>query len=220
MKDKRVVVSFAAGVVVAAALGGIYFWFQDVRPTASHLAEVIRPTAGDDDRVVVAGGSLKISSDYGFDMDNPNDHQTANHRDKGRTVNRLEIWSDNNAARTDQFFPSGQVDVDFEYCPDDCSDGSKTHDHVTITAPKGKKLKVSNSEGVHPIGDEAHLNPLLIDHQPNQPGPPKQGTVTQIKISGKLDHTPQPSYACAADGKCHVALHYWCPSTVEGACKN
>jgi hypothetical protein len=220
MKDKRVVVSFAAGVVVAAALGGIYFWFQDVRPTASHLAEVIRPTAGDDDRVVVAGGSLKISSDYGFDMDNPNDHQTANHRDKGRTVNRLEIWSDNNAARTDQFFPSGQVDVDFEYCPDDCSDGSKKHDHVTITAPGGKKLKVSNSDGVHPIGDEAHLNPLLIDHQPNQPGPPKQGTVTQIKISGKLGHTPQPSYACAANGKCHVVVHYWCPSTVEGACKN
>ena len=208
MKDKRVVVFFAAGFLIAAALGGIYFLIED-----------IKPMSGDDDRVVVAGGSLKISSVYGFDLE-PNDHQTANHRHKGRTVNRLEIWSDDNAARTDQFSVSGQVDVEFEYCPDDCSDSSKTHDHVKITAPSGKKLKVSNSDTIHPIGDEANLNPLLIDHQPNQPGPPKQGTVTQIKISGKLDHTPQPSYACAANGKCHVVLHYWCPSTVEGACKN
>ena len=202
MKDKRVVGIFGAGFLIAAALGGIYFWVED-----------IHPMSGDDDRVVVAGGSLKIGSVYGFDPD-LSDPQKANHKHKGRTVNRLEIWTDDNAARTDQFYVSGQVDVDIEYCPDAACLASSKNDHVTLTAPGGKKLKVSNTDTIHPIGDEAKLNPLLIDHRPSQ------GRVKQIVISGKLDHTPQPSYACAASGKCHVVLHYWCPTDGDGDCTN
>jgi|ERR1035437_5474104 hypothetical protein len=205
---ERPVVVFFAGFLIAAVLGlgGVYVWRQ------THSGP--RPT-GDDDPIVVAGGSLKIGSRYGFELDSSS-HQKANHKHKGRTVDRIEIWSDDNAPRTDQFFASGRVDVDIEYCPDLCVDSGQKHDHVTFTAPNGKKLMVS-SDTSHPIGDEANLNPILIDHQPNQPN---QGRVKQIVVSGKLDHTPLPFYPCAANGKCHVVLHYGCPTTGEDDCKN
>jgi hypothetical protein len=168
----------------------------------------MQPLAGDDDPIVVAGGSLTIRSKYGFEMDNGN-HQKARHKHKSRTLQRLEIWTDSTAPQpTDEFYARGNVTVDFEYCPDDCSNNALPHDHVVFETPNGKNLKVSSDKS-HPIGDEANLNPVWIDHQPNQPGPPKQGTVKQVILSGDLDHTPTNPYVCV-QGRCQVELHYWC----------
>jgi hypothetical protein len=208
MNDKKEnpVIGYLAGFLIAAALGGAYILL--VGPIGPS-----RPT-GDDDPIVVAGGSLKIGSRFGFDPD-LSDHQKATHKDKNRTVRRLEIECDASGQRCDEFYVSGKVNVDIEYCPDDCKDTTKKPDIVTFNSPNGKKLTVSNSDTSHPIGDEAKLNSNLIDHQPNQPN---QGRVKQIIVSGDLDHTPDPSYPCKG-GLCKVTLHYWCGSNVVNACK-
>src|ERR1035437_1645552 len=104
MKDKRVI-GFFVGLLVAAALGGIYVLVKGP----------IGPMSGDDDRVVVAGGSLKILSFYGFETDSAGNRWRANHIHQNRIVNRLEIEYNDQGPLREQFDVKGPVMVDIEY---------------------------------------------------------------------------------------------------------
>src|ERR1017187_973560 len=84
MKDKRVVGYFVAGLLTAAALCGIYVWIKG----PVHLGPDWKTLTGDDDPIIVAGGSLDIRSKVGFAKDSP---PKAHHSDKNRTLTKILI---------------------------------------------------------------------------------------------------------------------------------
>jgi hypothetical protein len=189
MLDKRVVGFFVAGLLTAAAAYAIYAHVWD--------------RSGDDDPIVVAGGSLEIGSRYGFDPD-PGSHNNANHSYKSSVLNHITVLY--NAAGVpayDDFSVTGQVQVDIAYkCKGTCA--GTPDDTVTFhTDANGKNLTISSK---YPIG-------------PTNPGtkqlthPKADWTVNQITVTG------HPSYPCYS-GKCQVVLRYVCGSIVPGACKN
>jgi hypothetical protein len=189
MKDKRVIGYFAAGLLTAAALYGIYI--------------LVHPMAGgDDEPIVVAGGSFEIGSRYGFV--NVDAHH-ASHKHKGRGVTRIDIlYNDKTKGPGYKEFDAKQGDmtVGIEYVP---KDSSKPHDTVTFSTDKGgNSLAISNAPKCPGIGDEVDANSTTIVHQPD-------GTVGQITVSGsKLDPTPDPKGYPCDNGKCQVVVHYFC----------
>jgi hypothetical protein len=205
MKDKRVVVSFAAGVVVAAALGGIYFLVEDIHPTASHLVEDIHPTASDDDRVVVAGGSLEIQSLNGCAR-NTNGTYTAIHIDKNRIVTGGNIIIDGKPLPPGSW-PVGPIKFEIAYCAGACKPNTPD-DLITVeTDSNGKRLRFTNTNLAHKLGDEAAAapDPKNIVHQPDT------GKVMRIR-----DVLSNKNYPCT-NGLCSILATYHCD--VKGDCK-
>src|ERR1039457_1836670 len=125
MKDKRVVVFFAAGFLIAAALGGIYFLIEDNKPRS-----------GDDDRVVVAGGSFNIQSLYGFEKETP---LIAIHKHKKRTVTGGDIIIDGKPLPPGSW-PVGRIKFEIAYCASACNPDTPD-DKITIwTEPDATHL--------------------------------------------------------------------------------
>src|SRR5664279_3619965 len=133
MKDKRVIGYFAAGFLIAVALGGIYVLVKGP----------IGPMSGDDDRVIVAGGSLRLDSRHRFIRD-PQDKQRAIHIHPWRTVAAVEVFYwDGKLAHAD--LPGGPVKVEIDYCKGanfTCANPNIPDDVVTLetTLPNGTGL--------------------------------------------------------------------------------
>ena len=192
MKDKRVVVFFAAGFLIAAALGGIYFLIEDNKPRS-----------GDDDRVVVAGGSLVIGSQFGFKRDTAT---VAIHKHKKRKVTGGDIIIDG-VPLLPGSWPVGPIQFEIAYCAGNCNP-DKPDDKITIlTDSDATHLRASNTNSAHGLGDEAATapDPKKIIHEP------KEGKVKQIK-----DVLNNHTYPCT-NGLCSVLPTYHCD--VIGDCQ-
>ena len=188
MKDKRVVVFFAAGFLIAAALGGIYFLIED-----------IKPMSGDDDRVVVAGGSLVIGSQFGWKQD-PQDPFVANHKHQKRKVTGgVIIFNDGQPHY--HSWTGGRIEFEIAYCNGICADVNNPDDKVTIkTDPDATHLRVFNTNRYHKLGDEAQAapDPTTINHQPDW----RVNRIRDVVNNNK-------DYKCD-NGKCSVLPLYHC----------
>ena len=177
MKDKRTIVSFVLGFVVAALPAGIYGWQKGIF------------RANDDEPIVVAGGSLDITSVNGWGK-NPNSN-TANHNHTKSTINSIEILYGY------EKLPGGRVELEIAYCPGVCANVNNPDDKVTIkTDADGTHLTISNSNPQHKMGDEG--GSTTISHQP-----------PNWKVNRIRDVVNSRDYACDS-GKCQVRLNYHC----------
>src|ERR1017187_6210775 len=194
----KVVGVFVAGLLTVAALYGIYVWHRG--PS--------RP-GGDDDPIIVAGGSMHIGSLYGFDQDSTLDphghHPQANHKHKTRYLNRVEVLYNNPKPAKPADPPEGPAYADVPvkrpvtieivyHCSDPSKCGTEPDDTVVFrTDPSGQNLSVKNSSGTNPIGDEVPNGSTPLKHQPDT------RTVTKITVNSN-------PYLCD-NGKCQVVLH-------------
>ena|ERR1035437_1805121 len=191
MKDKRVIGYFAAGLLTAAALYGIYVLVHPM-------------TGGDDEPIVVAGGSLDIGSINGWKKD-PQDSTgyTALHKHTKRKVSVGLIGAD--GAPVSPVLPAGPTHLEIAYCKDLNCDPDKPDDKITVkTKSDGTRLTLSSSitNKDNKIGDEADAadasGSTTISHQPHE------WHVTRIRdiIHGK-DYTVHT-------GICQIVLIYHC----------
>ena len=200
MKERPVVVFFAGFLIAAVlGLGGVYVWRQ------THSGP--RPT-GDDDPIVVAGGSFEIGSLRGFDPALGIDHRRANHIDTTRVLNRVEVLYNKPASAGDdggpayaEIIPDSQhpVKIAFAYCPNKCANATPD-DTITFTADSDhKNLAVSNGDQNHPIGNIPAKSKRF-----------RHGQNWQVNgISVTVGTSPKTDYLCD-NGKCQVVLHYNC----------
>ena len=199
---------FVAGFVVAALLAGIYVWRKSPMKPFS---------GGDDEPIVVAGGSLEIGSRNGFDPDAGGDLNKAHHTQKHRSVNRVEVLynnpdkpgQDGGPAYT-EIIPSQPqlVMIDITYCKNKCA--STPDDTVTFnTDGNSQNLGVSNSDKNRPIGK---INPgsKKVKHVE------ANWQVNQISVT--VGSSPKTDYPCD-NGKCQVVLHYYCPTLGPTDCQ-
>src|ERR1035441_5675914 len=112
MKDKRVVGYFVAGLLTAAALCGIYVWIKG----PVHFGPHWKTRTGDDDPIIVAGGSLDISSRVGFAQDNPGQ---AHHKEPGRKLTGIVVIY-NGGNDVANLSVKGPTTVAFAYCYTTC----------------------------------------------------------------------------------------------------
>ena len=162
MKDKRVVGYFVAGLLTAAALCGIYVWIKG----PVHFGPHWKTLTGDDDPIIVAGGSLDIRSKVGFARDSS---KPAHHLDNNRRMIGVLIV---HKGGLDYQAVTEPTTVDFAYCQNACGSSDDT---ITFTANPGELL-VSNARGT--IGDEAGGNSHFSHQPPNW-------TLNQITVASK-----------------------------------
>src|ERR1035437_191572 len=196
MKDKRVIGYFAAGLLTAAALYGIYVLVHPM-------------TVGDDEPIVVAGGSLDIGSINGWEKD-PKDSYVANAKHRNRKVTGGVIMYNDGVPRS-QPLSGGPIKFEIAYCPaphpgDKCADPNKPDDKITIsTYPDTTHLSVSNTNKYHKMGDEADAanaaKSTTISHQPDW----KVNRIRDVVHNNK-------DYPCVT-GPCSVVLIYHCDNT-------
>jgi hypothetical protein len=178
---------FAAGLLTMAALGGTFVLVKD-----------IHRTSGDDDRVIVAGGSLTIGSQYGWVKDTS---FVANHKHKRRTVTGGVILYNDGGPRY-QNWSGGPIEFEIAYCNGTCSNVNIPDDKVTIkTDADAKHLRVFNTNQDHKLGDEADAaaaaGSTSFDHQPDW------------KVNRIRDVVNHIDYKCD-NGKCSVFPLYHC----------
>ena len=191
MTDKRSIGIFAAGLLTAAALYGIYVWFHPM-------------TGGDDEPIVVAGGSLDLESLNGWKKD-PQDPSgyTAIHNHTKRRVTIGSIGY-NNGAPVTKPLPAGRTKLELAYCSGPC-DPNIPDDKVTVwTEASGNKLRVTNTNQNHKMGDEADAaaaaGSTTISHLPLDWHVVRIRDVVQVP---NVDYVP-------ADPRCHIVLIYHC----------
>src|ERR1035437_4390416 len=147
--------SIAVGFLIAVALGGIYVL-------------VVGPgkPVGDDDPIVVAGGSFEIGSLKGFNKDPGGDPNKAIHTEPARYLNRVEVLynkpaiagGDEGGPAYAKIVPDSQksVTIDIDYCPNKCV--GTANDVITFNANlSDQNLGVANSDKNLPIGDSEVL---------------------------------------------------------------
>ena len=182
----RNVAYFAAGVLAAAALYGIYVKLAGRGSMTS-----------DDDPIVVAGGSLNIDSTFGFQRD---DKYNAHHAHPTRKLIGVGVYYNEGTNTKPQPILNGATTIEFAFCPSigGCANGvNHPDDKITLkTNSGGQQLTVSNTQGTtYGIGDEAQASPLHIMHQP----PDRR--VWQITVNGA-------PYGCFNATPCMVGMIY------------
>lgn len=178
------------GIAVGSALlaaGMVYF----LRP---------KPLAGDDDPIIVSGGSMRIVTKSANKLQR--DGNELKHVDGStRYVSSIDVFYHDNTGFGFVSLTAGngqQVNIDMPYCPQ--SDCRGPRDTVTFYTDGSSYAKFKNSPsgvGASPIGGEASTS-NAVDHAPDWH---IQGF--SIAIGGGL---AQP-YSCV-DGKCFVIIHY------------
>jgi hypothetical protein len=189
---------FVAGFVVAALLAGVYILRKGpIQPFAG----------GDDEPIVVAGGSLDLASLNGWKKETPPPagypYTAIQKHTKRQLTIGLIVY--NNGAPVVQPLPAGQMKLEIAYCNGVCSDLNNPDDKVTVwTDANGNKLRVSNTNSQHQIGDEADAatasGSTTISHQPDW------------KVNRIRDVVHSADYPCA-NFKCQIVLVYHCDNS-------
>ena len=172
----RVMGYFAAGLLTAAALYGIYALVSAVFHN--------KAASGDDDPIIVAGGSLDISSRVGFAKD---DKGKAHHLDKGRKLTGVVVIY-NGGNDVANVGAGKKPAVAFAYCYAKCPP-SGADDTITFKADPSN-LSVANS--LKTIGDEAD-GKQQFTHQPTT------GTLSKITVNNT-------DYPCGPKGTICMAV--------------
>ena len=200
---------FLGGLVLAALGFGAYLLFVDIR-------------SGDDDPIVVAGGSLRIGARKGFEQ-NAKSTRQADHKHKKRVLEHIQVLYNpgpmGGPALADLVFGKA-VTVVIDYCnPNNVDCLTSPDDVVTFaTDASGQNLNVISSTGLGP-GAEIDGNGQ-ITHLP------ANFLIKQFVITG-VTATDTPSlcersictFPCS-DGKCSATLFYHCNLSGADACKN
>ena len=188
---------FVAGFVVAALLAGIYVWRKGpIKPFAG----------GDDEPIVVAGGSLDFASLNGWkkDTNDPNGY-TAIHKHPKRTVTIGLIVYNNNGAPVVQQLPAGHMELEIAYCNGTgaCNLNNPDDKVIIRTDSDGSHLRVINNNSQHKIGEEADdadaHHSTTISHQPDF-------KIHQIR---DVVNNPNQPYHCD-NFKCQIVLVHYC----------
>lgn len=149
--DKRAAGFFAAGFLTAAALFKINAWLRKSQQ---------RILTNDDDVIVVAGGSLKMSSKLGRKF-NPgsNPNEAVQENDKA-ILTAIDIWytTDAHSGQADIHYPdrihplNRPTTITIDYQKDPLDANPSLNDSVTIsTNASGQGIKVSNTSNTYPI---------------------------------------------------------------------
>jgi len=128
----------------------------------------IHTVNGDDDPIIVSGGSMNIRSKYGF-QEHDGDVYTADHVHRHRVLQSIDIWYGPGSLQYDPIDAgtiNGKFSVAFTYCPDrSCI----AHDTVSVNVDdQHYGLNIANPGGTYGIGQEAGSSPgkKSISHQP------------------------------------------------------
>jgi hypothetical protein len=161
----------------------------------------IVPTSGDDDPIIVSGGSLDITSTVGFQQYDNVPYQ-ANHLHTRRKLVSVDVRYGAGAAQFDTIYANsinGPIDITVNYCQDMPCTNTSPQEQVIFRVNGGhNNLFISNQGGPSGIGTEADGGKRNIHHMPD--------TWHVIRI----DVAPiSRSYQCVG-GICGMVLHYYC----------
>ncbi|HXS95504.1 MAG TPA: hypothetical protein VN736_12955 [Candidatus Limnocylindrales bacterium] len=158
------------------------------------------PFSGDDDPIIVSGGSLTIQSRFGLKEHGGNAYW-ADHAHTKRKLREVDISYGTTSQMTDsQTVSSGPYTVALTYCPDSTCASSET---VTFAVDNHRQnLNVQNAGGSSGVGAEANSNGKYINHVPTT------WHVYKIRAGAK-------TYPCDSSSayQCQAILYYHCGTT-------
>ena len=156
---------------------------------------------GDDDTIIVAGGSMHVKTAVGFDYLAA---KQASHHHKNRIVRSI-LYGPKDGPYRVATIPLGAFDINLKYCADPKCGQSET---VTLSVGFFHKNLTIHNDGTYGVGDEAKAAADAgyknWDHKPD-------GYLASIAIKGN------DTYDCGPDkGLCVVSVSYHCAQLPNG----
>lgn len=152
------------------------------------------PTGSDDEPILMAGGSMYISTPRGPDDFYPSGDDLQ-HQNTSRYVRKVEVRDADDGVHSYPFNGNNQAKIDVEFCKNCASDKETVTFRTSAQNNQGLTIHSDSSK----MADSIQLLPHLWVHRHHQ----KQ--IQSITVSGST--TPSMKIPCT-DGDCVLTIHY------------
>jgi hypothetical protein len=184
-------------IVAAAAAGAVTALIVSLLSVKILVNKAIAPAGSDDEPILMAGGSMYISTPVGPDDFAPSGDDLQ-HQNTTRYVTKVEVRDANDVVYSYPFNGNNQAKIDVEFCKNCASDKETV---TFVTGAQNNQGLIVHSDGSK-MAHSIHLLPHLWVHRHHQ----KQ--IQSITVSGST--TTSPAKITCTDGDCLLTIHY-CP---------